>query len=69
MKKAIFGIADAHRNLINLTESMAEKWVRLASEDYERRISLGVSSVQAKTFAERHANSQVMRSRPYEGGV
>lgn len=61
-----FNIDDAHINLKNLTPELALRWVKIATDDYFRRMKLGATEEFAKSFAKRRANTEIMGRRPYE---
>lgn len=63
--KSIFQPGDAHRNLRNITDEQALLWVKIATEDYERRIKMGAGEGIARGLAQKTANVKVIGKRCY----
>lgn len=55
----------AHQQLVNLSDAQAEKWVKLAEDDYVRRLNLGATEKNARDLAVKHANVKLIGNRAY----
>ena len=68
MPTKFFNANDAYRNLSNLTPEQAAKWVRFANRSLTERLrNSGESGLgQARLFAQRAANAEILGRRPYE---
>lgn len=66
MSKTTFTTIEANKNLKGLTLQEAQKWVKIATEDFERRLKLGGTQGTSKALAMRKANQEMIGRRPYE---
>jgi len=67
MSETAFNTNDAHNNLKNIDDEQAQQWVRIANDDFVRRMSIdGATEAQCKQFASKFANQKLIGKRPYE---
>jgi len=66
MRENPFNANDANKNLKNITADQAQTWVRCANADYHRRRKLGGGVGMCKELAQRSANKEILKDRPYD---
>lgn len=56
----MFNINDAHKNMIHLTRVQAQKWTKIANDEYFRRMAKSARLMEAKHFAINKANARLV---------
>lgn len=59
----MFNKDDANQAMINLQSHQADRWVRIANQEYERRKKLGGKDAECRRLATKLANSRLLGAK------